>query len=66
MGAVWDPSVRTPRPFKTLSRFSSAPQTTDGGKDKDVVVLNKRAIIDEIKRLGRGLVKEIRMKSSAG
>ncbi|KAI0030094.1 Nrap protein [Vararia minispora EC-137] len=58
-GAVWEPSVRQPRPFRVLNHFSSAPvMRKDGekGRERGVVVVNEAAILDEIIRLGHGLV----------
>jgi len=31
LGAVWEPSVRQPRPFRVLNHFSSAPMTQQVG-----------------------------------
>ncbi|KXN85109.1 U3 small nucleolar RNA-associated protein 22 [Leucoagaricus sp. SymC.cos] len=60
-GAVWDPSVKQPRPFRVLGGFSSAPvsQENERGKGKDLVSLNQAAVLGEIERLGAGLVSKI-------
>ncbi|PCH41941.1 Nrap-domain-containing protein [Wolfiporia cocos MD-104 SS10] len=62
-GAVWDPSLKTPRPFRVLGGFSSTPVRKDAEKskekDKSLVVLNEDAILSEIERIGSGLVKKI-------
>ncbi|KAI0317967.1 Nrap protein [Amylostereum chailletii] len=59
VGAVWDPSLKEPRPFRVLNRFSSAPllKDNDKAKDKGLVTLNEQAVLDEIVRMGSGLVK---------
>ena len=74
IGAVWDPSLRNPRPFRVLGGFSSIPKKTSGllssrsdgdfqdiekGKDKRLVVVNEAAILREIERLGLGIIKGI-------
>ncbi|KZV76888.1 Nrap protein [Peniophora sp. CONT] len=68
VGGVWEPALREPRPWRVLGRFSAVPvQTEDDadakktkkGKDKDtaLVVLNEAAVVDEIVRMGWGLVR---------
>ncbi|TFY57330.1 hypothetical protein EVJ58_g7084 [Rhodofomes roseus] len=64
-GGVWDPSLKAPRPFRVLGGFSSMPVAKDTDKpkerekDKSLVVLNESAVLSEIERMGRGLVKRI-------
>ncbi|KZT64811.1 Nrap protein [Daedalea quercina L-15889] len=62
-GGVWDPSLKTPRPFRALCGFSSVPADTEKPKEKDkdksLVVLNESAVLSEIERIGRGLIKRI-------
>ncbi|PPQ69344.1 hypothetical protein CVT24_001638 [Panaeolus cyanescens] len=60
-GAVWDPSLKEPRPFRVLGGFSSMPvkKENDKAKDKGLVALNQTAIIAEIERLGKGIIKKI-------
>ncbi|PBK93042.1 Nrap protein [Armillaria gallica] len=64
-GGVWDATlVKEPRPFRVMGGFSSAPQTVKDekskkNKTKDLVVLNQAAVLGEIERLGRGIVKSI-------
>ncbi|KAF7375127.1 Mannose-6-phosphate isomerase [Mycena sanguinolenta] len=60
-GAVWDPTLKQPRPFRVLGGFSSVPVKKEKEKDKDkgLVVLNEASIFDEIKRLGGGMVSGI-------
>ncbi|TFY77118.1 hypothetical protein EWM64_g6897, partial [Hericium alpestre] len=60
-GAIWDPSLKQPRPFRVMNHFSSIPVTKDiektKDKDKALVVLNESAVLSEIIRLGSGIVK---------
>ncbi|KZT25574.1 Nrap protein [Neolentinus lepideus HHB14362 ss-1] len=64
-GAVWDPSVRKPRPFRVLGGFSSIPvQKDEKPKDKGVVTLNDTAIVSEIQRFGAGLIANVVSQSS--
>jgi len=60
MGGVWNPLLRNPRPFRVLLGFSSMP-VDSGGKDnkKPNVVLNESAVLAEIQRLGKGLIKNV-------
>ncbi|THG99128.1 hypothetical protein EW026_g3163 [Hermanssonia centrifuga] len=60
-GAVWDPTLKEPRPFRVLGGFSSTSVRKDNekGKDKSLVVLNTDAVLSEIERLGAGLVTSI-------
>ncbi|KAH9829045.1 Nrap protein [Rhodofomes roseus] len=64
-GGVWDPSLKVPRPFRVLGGYSSMPVAKDTDKpkekekDKSLVVLNESAVLSEIERMGRGLVKRI-------
>ncbi|KAJ7914876.1 Nrap protein-domain-containing protein [Mycena leptocephala] len=47
-GAVWDPTLKQPRPFRVLGGFSSMPVK------KGLVVLNEASVLGEIERLGAG------------
>ncbi|KAG8221585.1 Nrap protein [Butyriboletus roseoflavus] len=63
VGAIWLLHVSGTRPFRALGGFSSTP-TTEGGKSKekdkrDAVLLNRQSVLDEIERLGTGLIKKI-------
>ncbi|KAK0211157.1 Nrap protein [Desarmillaria ectypa] len=70
-GGVWDATlVKEPRPFRVMGGFSSAPQTIkdekskkEKNKTKDLVVLNQVAVLGEIERLGKGIVKNITTRS---
>jgi len=56
-GAIWDPSLTKPMPFRVLNRFSSTPaKEKEKGKDRDLVLLNENAVLSEIVRMGDGLV----------
>ncbi|KAH7922733.1 Nrap protein [Leucogyrophana mollusca] len=59
IGAVWLPAVDKARPFRALGGFSSIPLPTEKSKDKALVTLNKQSILDEIERMGAGLVVKI-------
>ncbi|KAF6752889.1 pre-rRNA processing protein Utp22 [Ephemerocybe angulata] len=47
-GAVWDPTLKEPRPFRVLGGFSSVPVKKESEKAKD-----------KIERLGSGLIKAV-------
>ncbi|KAF9244276.1 Nrap protein [Melanogaster broomeanus] len=65
IGAVWLPSVSGTRPFRALGGFSSTPapkgsqEEKSKEKDKGTVMLNRQSVLDEIERLGTGLIKKI-------
>jgi len=66
IGAIWLLDVSGIRPFRALGGFSSIP-TTEGKfskeKDKrDAVLLNRQSVLDEIERLGTGLIKKITVR----
>ncbi|KAF8443704.1 Nrap protein [Boletus edulis BED1] len=66
IGAIWLLNVSRTRPFRALGGFSSVP-ATEGGKSKekdkrDAVLLNRQSVLDEIKRLGTGLIKKITVR----
>ncbi|KAJ7242747.1 Nrap protein [Mycena haematopus] len=64
-GAVWDPTLKQPRPFRVLGGFSSVPVKKEKEKEKDkgLVVLNEASVFGEIKRLGGGLVNGITVRA---
>ncbi|KAL4063702.1 Nrap protein [Scleroderma citrinum] len=61
IGGIWLPSVLGVRPFRVMGGFSSAPTATEKSKmkNKASVVLNRQAVLDEIERLGTGIIKKI-------
>ncbi|KAK7059108.1 U3 snoRNP protein [Paramarasmius palmivorus] len=66
IGAVWDPTLRNPRPFRVLGGFSSKPfskvskdHPKASGKEKDQVVLNDEGIIGELQRIGSSIITDI-------
>ncbi|KDR70120.1 hypothetical protein GALMADRAFT_254950 [Galerina marginata CBS 339.88] len=61
IGAVWDPTLKDPRPFRVLGGFSSLPikKENEKVKDKGLVTVNRNAIVAEIERMGSGLVRKI-------
>lgn len=60
-GAVWDPTLKEPRPFRVLGGFSSVPvkKESEKAKDKGLVALNDAGVLGEIERLGSGLIKAV-------
>lgn len=63
IGAIWLPSLETPRSFRALAGFSSKPlPKEDEAKDKERVMLNRQAVLDDIGRLGTGLVQKITVR----
>ncbi|KAF7327497.1 Mannose-6-phosphate isomerase [Mycena kentingensis (nom. inval.)] len=56
-GAVWDPTLRQPRPFRVMGGFSSMP--VQGKQQKGMVSVNEQGVLKEIERLGRGIVRGI-------
>ncbi|EGN97143.1 hypothetical protein SERLA73DRAFT_92146 [Serpula lacrymans var. lacrymans S7.3] len=66
IGAVWIPTLKNPRLFRVLGGFSSIPNKKENekAKDKGLVVLNERAVLDEIERLGAGLIERIVLQNS--
>ncbi|KAJ7116340.1 Nrap protein [Mycena epipterygia] len=64
-GAVWDPTLKQPRPFRVLGGFSSMPVKKEKEKEKDkgLVVLNEAGVLREIERLGSGLVSGITVQA---
>jgi len=64
IGAIW--LVSGMRPFRALGGFSNTP-TTERGKSKekdkrDTVVLNRQSVLNEIERLGIGLIKKVTVR----
>ncbi|KAF9270066.1 Nrap protein [Marasmius fiardii PR-910] len=71
IGAVWDPSLKQPRPFRVLGGFSSVPvvevtspskdkaKSKSSQKEKDLVALNEGGIIGELERMGSGILNGI-------
>ncbi|KAI1798486.1 Nrap protein [Ganoderma leucocontextum] len=60
IGGVWQPMLRTPRPFRVLGGYSSFPVSKNGNKlkerEKEVVSLNQKALVAETERIGHGLI----------
>ncbi|KAG2340607.1 Nrap protein [Suillus weaverae] len=60
IGAIWLPDLGVPHSFRALAGFSCEPLSKeDGAKDKNLVVLNRQAVLDDVGRLGAGLVQKI-------
>ncbi|KAG9311330.1 Nrap protein [Chiua virens] len=68
IGAIWLPNVSGTRPFRALGGFSSMPTSeakNSQKKDKrDTVVLNRQSVLDEIERLGTGLIKRVTIREN--
>jgi U3 small nucleolar RNA-associated protein 22 len=61
---LWNPSLRTARPFKTLLGFASRPAAAVDGSKKASVVLDEEAVCAEITRLGAGLVTRVERRKT--
>ncbi|KAF8320436.1 Nrap protein [Clavulina sp. PMI_390] len=62
IGGVWNPSLKTPRPFRVLLGFSSKPvqaREEKSSSKKMSVLVNESGILAEIERLGSGLIQKI-------
>ncbi|KAH7909413.1 Nrap protein [Hygrophoropsis aurantiaca] len=61
IGAVWLDTLDKPRPFRALGSFSSTPLAKEKEKSKDsgLVNLNKLSVLEEIGRMGTGLISKI-------
>ncbi|GAA5959104.1 hypothetical protein JCM10213_008290 [Rhodosporidiobolus nylandii] len=57
IGGIWNPSVEGAKAFKVGLGYPSAPAETGDGKAK--VTLDKRAVLRDIERLGKGLVSRV-------
>lgn len=65
IGAIWLPIVSGVRPFRVMGGFSSTPVSQDqktSERNKGTVVLNKQAVLDEIERMGTGLIKKVEVR----
>lgn len=60
IGGSFNPSLTSsPKPFRVGLGFNSQPAANSSNVDSRNVVLNRRSIIEEIDRIGRGLVSNI-------
>ncbi|THH05718.1 hypothetical protein EW145_g4591 [Phellinidium pouzarii] len=60
IGAVWDPTLSSAKPFRVLADYSSIPLTgKEKSSEKGQVMLNRESVLAEIQRLGDGLVEAI-------
>lgn len=66
IGGMWNPSLGRKRDFKVALGFNTmpiAPATNDeeseAQSNKRGVVLNKAAVLDEIERLGKGMIQKV-------
>lgn len=63
IGGIWNPSAEGPRQWKVGLGFPCEPVVTPGeeGSQKTKVQLDKKAVLGEIARLGRGLVVKVQV-----
>lgn len=60
---IWNPQTLTPRNWNLKTAYSTAPAPgADSTEKKDRVVINQPAILNEIARLGDGLIETIETK----
>ncbi|GAA6002549.1 hypothetical protein JCM10207_001176 [Rhodosporidiobolus poonsookiae] len=57
IGGIWNPAVEGAKSFKVGMGYPVTP--ADGSEGKAKVVLDKRAVLKEIERLGKGLVTKV-------
>lgn len=57
IGGIWHPSIEGSRPFKVGLGFPVLPVEAEGGKAK--VVIDKKSVLQQVQRLGKGLVKKV-------
>ncbi|GAA5876581.1 hypothetical protein JCM8547_002416 [Rhodosporidiobolus lusitaniae] len=57
IGGIWNPSVEGPKAFKVGAGYPVTP--VEGADGKVKVELDKRAVLREIERLGKGLVVKV-------
>jgi len=60
IGGIWNPSQLGPRQFKTGMGFPLEPVAGEGDS-KAKVQLDRRAVLKEIERLGKGLVLKVEL-----
>lgn len=61
IGGMWNPSLSKRRDFKVALGFNTMPVSLEdeASSSKRGVVLNKEAVLDEIRRLGSSLIREV-------
>lgn len=65
IGGVWNPSLHEPRKWRVMSHYSTVPIEGEK-KDRDMVILNEGALIEEIRRMGDGIVASIEIVKEGG
>jgi U3 small nucleolar RNA-associated protein 22 len=60
IAGLWNPQTLKPRTWNLKTAFSTAPVSSSGSLEKqDSVIINQPAILNEIARLGEGLIEKI-------
>lgn len=64
IGGIWNPAHEGPKQFKTGQGVPLRPVVVNGAgaDDKAKVELDKRAILKEIERFGKGLVTKVELQ----
>lgn len=61
IGGVWNPSAESAKPFKGGLNVPVTP-TSINGESKPKVVLDKQALLAQVERFGKGLVRRIELR----
>ncbi|KAL1962806.1 hypothetical protein VTN77DRAFT_9175 [Rasamsonia byssochlamydoides] len=59
IGGLWKPQLTTPKPWGLKMAYSTCPAAADSSKETNDVTLNRSSILNEIARLGGGMVESI-------
>jgi U3 small nucleolar RNA-associated protein 22 len=63
IAGLWKPTATTLKPFNLKTGYSTRPEGSDDDDDNAHVTVNKKSILNEIARLGGGLVHSIEDKN---
>jgi len=63
VAGLWNPQTLNPKTWNLKTAYSTAPSPSDSAKDR--VVINQPAILNEIARLGDGLIENIEINKRA-
>jgi U3 small nucleolar RNA-associated protein 22 len=61
IGGVWNPAAENPKQFKAGLGVPVAPVLA-GGESKPKVALDKQAVLAQIERFGKGLVRKVELR----
>ncbi|KAF3403788.1 U3 small nucleolar RNA-associated protein 22 [Penicillium rolfsii] len=65
IAGMWNPQMLKPRAWNLKTAYSTAPAPVSGSSDKhDSVMINQPAILNEIARLGEGLIETIEISGT--